>query len=387
MMPNSWIIVTFVTTLMMNIIGFLGALSLIYWIGDVKEGFVLKYHDQIQYGISFAFIGYVFMQYAINVEFKPVIYQLDLVFTNVLVIASFIFCLIMISKFYWATIATLTAGFMYVAYGFTIRSLIALALEVAIQYILARYGRKIWSRREIIYPLLTVYALAGIVGIAFLYQHDADFWVREGFSLAIEAIVFYEYTRLIISARMKSDRYRTAATTDLMTGLKNFGTFNEDLARRFDRFMAGGKPYALFELDIDHFKNINDQHGHLIGNEVLIQVAQTMTAYASELNNTATVYRMGGEEFGMLVTGVDTVVGTRGVELAEELQHRLRALRFKSPQGEFKITVSIGEDISSPDDHNFIAIYNRTDHYLYGAKYAGRDRINVRGQRISFEQS
>jgi len=384
-MPNSWIVITFIATLIMNTIGFLGALSLIYWVGDAKEGFILRYHDEIQYGISLAFIGYVFMQYAINTEFKPAIYQMDLVFTNVLICASFVFCLVMISRVYWVIIAILTTGFMYVAYGLTAWAIVPLVVEVAVQYILARFGRKIWSRRGIIYPLLIVYATAAIIGVALVYRHDFDFWSREVMSLSIEAVVFYEYARLIISGRRRSDRFRAAATTDAMTGLKNFGAFNAELARRFDRFMAGGKPYALFELDVDHFKAINDQYGHLKGNEVLNKIAQTLTQYASEQDNPATVYRMGGEEFGLLVAGVDTVVGTRGGTIAQEIQRRLRALRFDSPQGEFKITVSIGEDISSPDDHNFIAVYNRTDHSLYLAKYAGRDRINVRGQRISVE--
>lgn len=382
-MSTLWVTVIFTATLITNIIGFLGTLSLIYWVGDVKTGKVLKYHDEIQYGISLVFIGYVFMQYAINVQFRPVIYRLDLVFTNVLICASFIFCLIMISRVYWVVIAALTAGFMFVAYGITRQALIAFAVEVVVQYLLARFGRQIWSRRDIIYLLFVVYACAAIAGIAFLGQHDWEFWTREILALAIEGVVFYEYARLIINRRRKADQFRQAATTDTMTGLRNFGTFNEDLAQHYARFIAGGKPYALFELDVDHFKHINDQYGHLKGNEVLMKVAQTISQYAAELENEATAYRMGGEEFGLLIAGADTEVDMRGVLVAQELQQRLRGLRFDSPQGKFRITISVGEDISSQDDHNFIAIYNRTDHYLYEAKNAGRDRINVRGQRLS----
>ncbi len=160
------------------------------------------------------------------------------------------------------------------------------------------------------------------------------------------------------------------ASTDPLTGLANrrqFMTWVEAELARFKRF--GQADASLLMLDLDHFKRINDSHGHAAGDAVLCAFAR---AIAGRLRQTDRAGRLGGEEFAILLVGT----GLDGAEeFAEHLRQETAAMRVTSEAETLLVTVSIGISTLHPDDASPDAVLHRADAALYRAKEAGRNRI------------
>lgn len=158
----------------------------------------------------------------------------------------------------------------------------------------------------------------------------------------------------------------TVALTDMLTGLVNRRGFEQHLAR----CLSGGKAFALLQIDLDYFKQVNDSLGHAAGDLVLVAAAQAM------LRATRTgdvVARLGGDEFAMILptqTDRDTLLA-----IARRLIARLEAPLMFAGQ-ECRISASIGIAISQPAE-DAAGLLARSDDALYAAKRAGRGRPAV----------
>ncbi|MDD3608518.1 MAG: GGDEF domain-containing protein [Halothiobacillaceae bacterium] len=150
---------------------------------------------------------------------------------------------------------------------------------------------------------------------------------------------------------------------DGLTGLLNRATFIDRARRHIDR-----QSVALILIDIDHFKRINDQHGHPVGDAVLIDVARRLRQAAGDEVETG---RMGGEEFGLLVHGGD--VRERARQIAESCRATLEA-RAPEVLPETPVTASFGV-CQAGQGEGFELLYVRTDEALYRAKHEGRNRV------------
>lgn len=151
-----------------------------------------------------------------------------------------------------------------------------------------------------------------------------------------------------------------ASTLDPLTGIAN----RRGLALRFDD-KALGRPHALAVIDCDHFKRINDNYGHDIGDEVLVAVAELLQGEHMFIG------RLGGEEFIALFYRHDWEA------LAEEARHRIEiGVRMRVPQISYQVTASAGLAQVTPVDTLGSAI-KRADRALYAAKDAGRDRTHL----------
>ncbi|WP_082674436.1 diguanylate cyclase [Thiohalocapsa sp. ML1] len=165
------------------------------------------------------------------------------------------------------------------------------------------------------------------------------------------------------------------ARQDSMTGLLNHGAGLAMLAERLAADAAGGAGTAVLMLDLDHFKQINDRHGHQVGDEVLRAVAAALQAHAGAYGICS---RYGGEEF-LLVRRVLTMDEAR--QFAEGVRQAVNRLRFA--QGPEQVTGSLGVAVARADTgerdtpEQLIA---RADEALYQAKRAGRDCVVLAGQ-------
>ncbi|MDX3193501.1 GGDEF domain-containing protein [Streptomyces sp. MN03-5084-2B] len=168
------------------------------------------------------------------------------------------------------------------------------------------------------------------------------------------------------------DQLKLAARTDQRTGLLNAIAWHEqaELALRRARGRIG-----VLMIDLDWFKRINDTHGHLVGDDVLAEVAAVLTR---AVRRGDTVGRYGGEEFAVLLPDVDEAeVRT----IAERIRLRIRALRVTAPTGEpVTLSATIGAALHPAEaGADLDEMLRAADDALYAGKKAGRDRVAVAG--------
>lgn len=176
----------------------------------------------------------------------------------------------------------------------------------------------------------------------------------------------------VSTMRATERQLRRLARVDPLTGLPNRLAFDEALGDLRVRTRRDGVPMAVIFLDIDHFKSVNDTHGHAAGDAVLVAFSTRMRG---ALRKADLVARLSGDEFVILLEGLD--VRDHAVLLAERIQDRVRpALMFEGTA--LLTTASIGIAIVDADDDATPAdVLARADAALYEAKRSGRDRYRV----------
>ena len=164
---------------------------------------------------------------------------------------------------------------------------------------------------------------------------------------------------------------RQLARTAPLTGLANRRVFAEVAEVEFLRFKRFATPAALLMIDVDHFKKVNDIHGHELGDSALTSLAGILETSA---RGTDLAARFGGEEFVVLLAGTNSV---GAAETAERIREAASRILIPSPQGALTFTVSIGVTEFCADDTGWTIAMRRADQALYEAKSAGRNRVTI----------
>ncbi|OXY83795.1 GGDEF domain-containing protein [Oceanimonas doudoroffii] len=157
---------------------------------------------------------------------------------------------------------------------------------------------------------------------------------------------------------------------DHLTQIYNRTALNERLESEYRRWLRHGDPLAIVLLDIDHFKDINDNFGHLAGDKALRVIARTIR---ENLRETDFVARFGGEEFVVLMLNVDPGLVSRPLE---QLRKKIESIPFRFKDERVTITISIGATLLQAGDSTTSAM-ERADQALYQAKHAGRNRLII----------
>lgn len=162
-------------------------------------------------------------------------------------------------------------------------------------------------------------------------------------------------------------------TEDPLTGLYNRRYFQQHLDRELRRTARRELPLALLMIDVDHFKPVNDTHGHLAGDQILQQLANLMQQHAKRAADI--VCRYGGEEFAIILPETNL---EDAEAFAKQLLEKVRETEFETDAGLLKITLSIGVISTSVRSFdNVDELFKAADEALYAAKHEGRDRIAV----------
>lgn len=164
----------------------------------------------------------------------------------------------------------------------------------------------------------------------------------------------------------KAEELKRHADVDPMTGWHNRRTWDGVMAAEFQRGRRTGAGFHVVMFDIDHFKNVNDRHGHDIGDQAIRHVAALV---AQELRGYDRRFRIGGEEFVVCAPGLQAAV------LAERIRARIASHPLQTTKGEVALTVSVGYGDVQPDDADWRAVALRADQALYQAKRSGRNRV------------
>ena len=159
------------------------------------------------------------------------------------------------------------------------------------------------------------------------------------------------------------------AVTDSLTGLYNRKKIDEILADQFARFRRNHRPFAVLMLDLDNFKSINDNYGHVAGDEALADVAAILK---QSVRNVDYVARYGGEEFVVIL--VETTLDA-ALDTAERIRAEVEIPRFGASKKLISVTVSLGVTNSREGDAGPEEALARADHALYEAKQAGRNQV------------
>jgi diguanylate cyclase (GGDEF)-like protein len=235
---------------------------------------------------------------------------------------------------------------------------------------LSKSARLLYIRTALCIPVLIEAEVAGVI---YLFKTDpaAALYAQDDASLLVA--VSHQVALAIQRARLleKAKVLEKWAVTDSLTGLCNRRQILNLAELEFQRAQSLKSPLSLLMLDIDLFKQVNDTHGHPIGDHVLKAAAMR---FKGQLRGIDTVGRYGGDEFMILL--VDS-----GLEAARTIAERLRqsiaGAPFETERGLVSVTVSIGIAALSEDCPDLEALIGQADGALYAAKRGGRNRVKA----------
>jgi diguanylate cyclase (GGDEF)-like protein len=164
---------------------------------------------------------------------------------------------------------------------------------------------------------------------------------------------------------------RRASMTDVLTGWLNRRALIDIAAREFARCRRGGRSLYVLVFDIDHFKAVNDRHGHAVGDEALSHVTALA---AGVLRGCDALFRTGGEEFAVLLDAADSA---QARAVAERLREQIESHPLHADGCVVPMTVSVGVAAMDPVDVTWEDVLARADNALYHAKQHGRNRVSV----------
>lgn len=180
--------------------------------------------------------------------------------------------------------------------------------------------------------------------------------------------------RLRVAGRILDlhETLRTSAMYDSLTGLLNRAAIMDSLAQELDRADRDARPLGVLLSDIDHFKRVNDTHGHPAGDAVLRQVASHLRL---SLRSYDKIGRYGGEEFLMVLPSCDR---SNALSLADRLRQVIEATPINTGAATIPVTASMGIAIGcSSSKGQADALIQAADDALYRAKAAGRNRVEI----------
>jgi diguanylate cyclase (GGDEF)-like protein len=191
-------------------------------------------------------------------------------------------------------------------------------------------------------------------------------WVVLAGGVLASVVVFLLTTALVEAW----NRAQNLSMRDPLTGLYNRRYVDETMNRELSRARRGNQGVGIIVLDIDHFKKLNDTHGHDAGDHVLVRIGQMLR---SATRGSDIPCRFGGEEFGVILPGADLSIAR---DRAESIRNTFAGMKFDFEGLELgPFTLSAGVAALAPGEADWGAVLRSADRALYAAKQAGRNRV------------
>ncbi|SFN49877.1 sensor domain-containing diguanylate cyclase [Dokdonella immobilis] len=256
----------------------------------------------------------------------------------------------------WTMLLIGTAAYAMVSFGFLPK------------VFLTEYGMQVGSALEMI---LLSFALA----YRFAVLRDENVRIVESARNELERRVderTLELSTTLTELAHANDRLRESSLRDGLTGAYNRRYFDAAFEPLLEECRAAGKPFSVLVADIDHFKHINDEAGHLVGDDCLRLAASVVGQIVGQGGS---VVRYGGEEFVVLLPGVDEPAMR---DCAEAIRFRIADSPLTINGESLSMTISIGGATSRADqDGSAMSLLQRADAAMYSAKHDGRNRIAI----------
>lgn len=229
------------------------------------------------------------------------------------------------------------------------------------------------ARSFLLFSILMFARMVAMIVFANRYSPE---WIQSvSFMIFLVFAVVWGFNYMVLNSermyeelREKEAELLERATTDFLTGLSNKRTFEEFAIAEIKRSRRYNIPASLVIFDLDHFKDINDTHGHAVGDRVLSEVGQILQKMTRQHDHIA---RIGGEEFALMLTHteISTAYG-----VAESFRREIEEMVIEHGNSQIKITSSFGVS-SLKDGDSLETLLERSDSNLYEAKSAGRNCV------------
>ncbi|WP_138435078.1 GGDEF domain-containing protein [Marinobacter shengliensis] len=187
-------------------------------------------------------------------------------------------------------------------------------------------------------------------------------------------LLIYDVTEFASSKRAlerANEQLAKLSMTDRLTGLLNRGTWENLVDAEYERYRRYGQATSLVMFDIDHFKPVNDNYGHLAGDEVIRHTAQTTR---SNIRQSDSAGRYGGEEFGIILPETDA---ENARLICERIRESIEKSTVETSAGNITYTISMGIAQLTDEPENYMQWMQKADEALYAAKECGRNRVVV----------
>ena len=195
--------------------------------------------------------------------------------------------------------------------------------------------------------------------------------VAENPSWAIAPVTLLIAVAILSTALMSSDLdHRTESVLDGLTGMLNRKALATRVAELAAQAKVTGEPIGVVVCDVDHFKRINDEYGHAVGDAALVDIAYSLR---KDLRAFDLAYRLGGEEFLVLLPGATLA---ESASVAERLRHAIETGKAAG----LDVTMSFGVSSSSGGTFEYDEVFEAADAALYAAKRGGRNRVEIAGE-------
>lgn len=212
-----------------------------------------------------------------------------------------------------------------------------------------------------------------LAGVIFLYRYTDHEAFNHPAAIANLVTVTLLIWGLSFSYEQANERYKQSlislASKDFLTGLFNRSMLKEIFQIKKNQSVQNNGTLSMVVADLDNFKQINDNHGHDIGDQVIKQFAEILISYSKR---NGSCFRLGGEEFCIIFSRISH---HRCLEVAEKIRLATEKINITSEQGKVKVTVSIGVTECSNRNCSLTSLLKETDKKMYQAKKLGRNRI------------
>lgn len=187
-------------------------------------------------------------------------------------------------------------------------------------------------------------------------------------------LLIYDVTEFASSKRAlerANEQLAKLSMTDRLTGLLNRGTWENLVDAEYERYRRYGQATSLVMFDIDHFKPVNDNYGHLAGDEVIRHTAQITR---SSIRQSDSAGRYGGEEFGIILPETDA---ENARLICERIRESIEKSTVETSAGNITYTISMGIAQLTDEPENYMQWMQKADEALYSAKESGRNKVVV----------
>lgn len=218
---------------------------------------------------------------------------------------------------------------------------------------------------------------AQVIFTPLLNTHDRSLWLvlevsQEKRSFVLNHL-FYKFLENVHIYRMNKEKEHeltALATTDDVTGLYNQRKLSQDLASAVDYHEKESKNFSIMFIDVDHFKNVNDSYGHVVGSKLLQDIGEVLSHL---LRASDDIYRYGGDEFVVIMPSVNIQTVH---EIATRILSKIKSKKFDIGDGtDFHLSVSIGIAEYPTDATSAIEIIRFADEMMYQSKKSGRGKV------------